>query len=132
MQTNRGAGVVDSRCRARSVAVWHAANMSNHGDASGDTPGAGAMLARGAGYGSLFGGLCGIFIAPVSEAVTSHDGRFVPSTFLLAVFTAPVAACYGVVAGLGAATAVSLLPPQRRTRAARAGHRPWSDRRSWP
>lgn len=98
--------------------VWHAANMSNHDDVSGETPGAGAMLARGAGYGALFGGICGIFIAPVSEAVTSHDGRFVPSTFLLAVFTTPVAACYGVVAGLGAATVVSLLPPRRRTGAA--------------
>ncbi len=83
--------------------------------AVGDAPTAGVMLARGAGYGALFGGVCGLFIAPVTDLVTFTDERFDPATFLLGVFTAPVAACYGLVAGLGAASVVALVPNRRLT-----------------
>lgn len=98
--------------------MWHAATMSDVATSGVEDPAtaAGVAFARGAGYGALFGGIFGLFIAPVTELVTFTDDRFDPGTLLLGVFTAPVGAFYGLIAGISVAAAFSLLPRHRRTR----------------
>ena len=78
-------------------------------------PSMGLILARGAGYGSLLGGLFGFFIAPASTLVTSDD-PFEPLMFVLGMYTAPVGFLYGLVVGLAAAALVIMVPVARRTR----------------
>ena len=82
---------------------------------SRDEVSSGETLAKGAALGAVFGGLFGVFIAPVTELVSFGDHPIEPAMFVLAIYTAPVAAIYGMVAGLAAAAAVVSLPSRLRT-----------------
>ena len=82
---------------------------------SRDDVSGGETLAKGAALGAVFGGSFGVFIAPVTELVSFGDHPIEPAMFVLAIYTAPVAAIYGVFAGLAVAAAVLSLPSRLRT-----------------
>ena len=82
---------------------------------SRDDLSSGELLAKGAALGAVFGGLFGVFIAPVTELVSFGDHPIEPAMFVLAIYTAPVGLIYGLLAGLGAGASVVLLPPHART-----------------
>ena len=91
---------------------------TSSGDVERATPAHSAILWRGAGWGSLWGAVCGFFALPVDDLLTFHDDPFSPYTFLFGIYAAPFGMLYGLVAGL--ISALCFLPAASSRRPASA------------
>jgi hypothetical protein len=93
----------------------HDCGINSVHDGSTDGVPAGVLMARGAGLGAAFGGLLGLFIAPVADLVAFREQPFDVGTFFLGIFTGPVGVLYGLITGLTVGFVVAMLPVERRT-----------------
>ena len=80
-------------------------------------PSVGVVLARGAGWGSLLGAICGLLVFPVDDLLIFRDEPFSPFSFLIGVYlAAPFGLLYGLVAGF--ISALCFLPARSTRRPA--------------